>query len=342
LPGKIQVDIVQGDADSPAANGQPDRQPVPAEKLGPPPPGAEERPVAGAAPPRAVAPFNEKAAKLHQTRWAKYLRVPVVQTNSIGMKFALIPPGQFDMGSSQELIEQELRARAGDRWITDRVPFEAPRHRVRITKPFCLGVTLVTQEEFQHVMGRNPSLFKGDPRMPVDMVSWENAAEFCRRLSELPGENRAKRRYALPTEAQWEYACRAGNPGPWCFSNPAASLLTPEEERLVAEYAWCRGSTGGGKHPVGQKRANAWGLYDMYGSAWEWCQDWLDMRYYSRSPTDNPAGPSAPVQAAGPAHVTRGGGYHSGAAECRSAFRSYAMGGGDDVGFRVLLIMPDK
>ena len=162
--------------------------------------------------PKSIAPFNEKTAKQHQARWAKHLGVPVVQTNSIGMKLALIPPGKFDMGSPKELIEEEMRLHRDDSWYVDRLPGEGPQHRVRITKPYWLGVTQVTQEEYQRVMGSNPSKFQGDPKRPVEQVSWDDAVEFCRRLSELPGEKAAKRRYHLPTEAQWEYACRAGNP----------------------------------------------------------------------------------------------------------------------------------
>ncbi|MGO8747017.1 MAG: SUMF1/EgtB/PvdO family nonheme iron enzyme, partial [Thermoguttaceae bacterium] len=153
-------------------------------------------------PPLAVAPFNEKTALLHQKRWAKYLRVPVVQTNSIGMKLVLIPPGEFNMGSSKELIDEELRAHAGDGWYTQRLPGEGPHHRVRITKPYWLGATEVTQEEYQRVMGKNPSEFSATgkneskdkvagldtKRFPVDSVSWDDAVDFCNRLSETPEE----------------------------------------------------------------------------------------------------------------------------------------------------------
>ncbi len=143
------------------------------------------------APPLAIAPFNEKSAKLHQTRWAKYLGQPVVQTNAIGMKLAIIPPGEFDMGSPNELIEAELNAPAPDGWYRGYVPSEGPQHRVRITKPFWMGVTEVTQEEYQRVMGDNPSKFQGDNRRPVENVSWDAAVQFCRKLSDLPTEKAA-------------------------------------------------------------------------------------------------------------------------------------------------------
>ena len=188
------------------------------------------------------------------------------------------------MGSPKELIEEELRLHGGDGWYRDHLPGEAPQHRVRITKPYWLGVTEVTQEEYQRVMGSNPSKFQGDPKRPVEQVSWDDAVEFCRRLSELPGEKAAKRRYQLPTEAQWEHACRAGNPGPWSFSPPSGQLPAALEEKLLGEYGWFNANAGGQTHPVGQKRANVFGLYDMYGNVWEWCQDWYDKDYYAKSP----------------------------------------------------------
>ncbi|MGO8750098.1 MAG: SUMF1/EgtB/PvdO family nonheme iron enzyme [Thermoguttaceae bacterium] len=292
---------------------------------------------AGIRPPLAVSPFNEKTALLHQKRWAKYLRVPVVQFNSIGMRLALIPPGEFDMGSPKELIEEELRLHGSDGWYRDHLLGEAPRHRVRITKPFYMGVTDVTQEEYERVMGRNPSRFQGDSKRPVEQVSWDDAMEFCRRLSELPGEKAAKRRYGLPTEAQWEYACRAGNPGRWCFSERSGSVPTAFEEKLLGEYAWFKANAGGQTHAVGQKRPNVWGFCDMYGNVWEWCRDWYDKGYYANSPVDDPMGP------VGGAHrVIRGGGLGQPAWGCRSAHRSYNGPGPGNLGLRVSLVPADK
>ena len=281
-------------------------------------------------PPLAVAPFNEKTAKQHQARWAKYLHVPVVQTNSIGMKLVLIPPGEFQMGSPKELIEEELRLHGDDGWYRDHLPGEGPQHRVRITKPYWLGATDVTQEEYQRVMGSNPSKFQGDPKRPVEQVSWDDAVEFCRRLSELPGEKAAKRRYGLPTEAQWEYACRAGTTTRW---------YSGDDEARLGDVAWFNRNAGGQTHPVGQKRANAWGLYDMHGNVWEWCQDWYDEDYYAKSPTDDPAGPPG-----GSYRVVRGGGWDYPAWYCRSAYRNnfgpgYRYYG---LGFRVSQVLADK
>ena len=184
-------------------------------------------PAAGSEPPPpAVAPFDAPHAKAHQAAWAKYLGVPVEVTNSIGMKLALIPPGEFDMGSPQELIDAEFEATPkDDKWYLDHLPGEGPRHHVRITRPFYLGMYPVTQEEYQKVMRASPSWFsatgKGKDavgghdteRFPVETVSWTDADEFCSRLSEMAEEKSAGRRYRLPSEAQWEYACRAGSTG---------------------------------------------------------------------------------------------------------------------------------
>ena len=225
------------------------------------------------------------------------------------MKLVLIPPGEFMMGSPQELIDEELRLHRDDKegldisWYLWHVPREGPQHRVRITKPFWLGATVVTQEEYQRVMGENPSKFsatgKDDKdkdkvagqdtrRFPVENTSWDQAVEFCRKLSELPGEKALKRQYALQTEAQWEYACRAGNPGRRYFSaqpNPAPGQV---EESLLRRYAWSKENSDGQTHPVGQKLPNAWGLYDMYGNVWQWCRDVHKDDYYSVSRTDDP------------------------------------------------------
>jgi len=290
-------------------------------------------------PPPAVAPFDEKTAKQHQTRWAKYLHVAVVQANSIGMTLVLIPPGEFDMGSPKELIDEESKAHGDDGWYMAHLPGEGPRHHVRITKPFWLGAACVTQEEYQRVMGTNPSKFLGDPRRPVEQVLWADAVEFCQRLSESPREKAAKRRYELPTDAQWEYACRAGNTGRWCFSAQPNPFPLAVEGKVLSEYAWLNTNAGSKTHPVGQKRPNAWGLYDMYGNVWEWCQDLHDNNYYAKSATDDPAGSSS-----GGNRVVRGGSWNYPAWYCRSACRLGWPPGEcyGHLGFRVCLAPADK
>ena len=170
-------------------------------------------------------------------------------TNSIGMKLRLIPAGEFMMGSPGT--------------ESDRSNNET-QHRVSITKPFYLGVTEVTQEQYQKVMGTNPSQFKG-PQNPVERVSWAEAVEFCGKLSAMPAEKTAGHVYRLPTEAEWEYACRSGTTTAYGFGDDASRL---------GDYGWFRSNSDSGTHPVGEKKPNAWGLYDMHGGVYEWCQDW--------------------------------------------------------------------
>jgi serine/threonine-protein kinase len=315
-----------------------------------------KRKLSLSAPPPAVAPFDEKKAKEHQGAWAKYLGVPVEITNSIGMKLVLIPPGEFMMGSPKELIEEELKvyANANDTWYQnykERLLGEGPQHRVRITNPFYLGMYVVTQEEYQRVMGNNPSCFSatgGDKdkvasqdtkRFPVVYVFWGDAVEFCRKLSEIPEEKAAGRTYLLPSEAQWEYACRAGSTGRYSFSSGRNVNAKASEEKTLSDYGWFSDDSGGVPHAVGLKGASAWGLSDMHGNVWEWCRDWYDKGYYAKSPTDDPTGPLE-----GANRVFRGGTWNDPAWGCRSAYRGGREPGNrhGNVGFRVSLVLADK
>ncbi len=187
-------------------------------------------------------------------------------TNSIGMKLRLIPAGEFMMGSP------ETESNRSDAEL---------QHRVSITKPFYLGVTEVTQEQYQKVMGTNPSQFKG-PQNPVEKVSWADAVEFCGKLSAMPAEKTAGHVYRLPTEAEWEYACRSGTTTAYSFGDDASRL---------GDYGWFKGNSDSKPHPVGEKKPNAWGLYDMNGNVYEWCQDRYGA-YPSGSATD-PTGVSS-------------------------------------------------
>jgi formylglycine-generating enzyme required for sulfatase activity len=205
-------------------------------------------------------------------------------TNTLGMKFVWIPPGTFLMGSPSG--EQ---GRFSDE----------TQHRVTLTKGFYLGVYAVTQTEWQAVMGTNRSHFKGDKR-PVERVSWDHCQEFCRKLSEREGKT-----YRLPTEAEWEYACRAGTTKAYYFGDDPAKL---------PDYAWFDGNSGDETHPVGQKKPNAWGLYDMHGNVWEWCQDW-----YGGYPTSDQVDPQGPSE--GSDRVYRGGSWRHDPRRCRSADR---------------------
>jgi len=279
------------------------------------------------APPPAIAPFDAAKAKEHQADWAKYLGVQVETTNSIGMRFMLIPPGEFDMGSTEaevaKLLEQ-AKATNQESWYIERLPSEAPKHRVRITKPFYLAASEVTQAQYERVMGSNPSKFKEDTNYPVEMVNWDEASAFCGKLGELPEERSRQRAYRLPTEAEWEYSCRAGTTTTW---------YSGDDEAGLKEIAWYSANAGykTHTHPVCQKTPNAWGLYDMHGNVWELSQNWWS-DYHAAPPLDDPAGPGA-----GSYRVYRGGSWNNVAGFCRSAYRSSGTPGNRDfsLGFRV-------
>ena len=228
----------------------------------------------------------------------------------VKMDLVLIPAGSFMMGSPDS-----SRGAAYD---------EKPQHPVRITRPFYAGKYPVTQEQWKAVMGSNPSRFKG-PKNPVEKVSWDDCRKFLEKLNAKSGMPWGK--FVLPTEAQWEYACRAGSTTRYCFG---------DEDPTLNEYAWYTKTTfGNGTHPVGQKKPNAWGLYDVHGNVWEWCSDWYDGRYYAGSPTDDPAGP-----AMGSCRVNRGGSWLDYQWECRSARRGDSVPdlSYDAVGLRVCLV----
>ena len=284
--------------------------------------------VEAAAPTLAPAPFDDRTAKEYQKRWANYVQLPVVRTNSIGMKLVLIPPGEFKMGSSAEHIAQfltEAKQQNAPSWHSVHILAEKPAHRVRITRPFYLGVYEVTQAEYEALMGNNPSHSKGDPNRPVENLTSQDAQQFCRKLSELPREKSAGAVYRLPTEAEWEYACRAGTTTRYSFG---------EDTTVLGQYAWGRSNSQEGTQPVGRLRPNAWGLYDMHGNVWEWCADWYASDYYAMSPTDDPVGPSP-----GTSRLLRGGSWiPDQPGFFRSAYRLYfhsADGRLPDSGFRV-------
>jgi formylglycine-generating enzyme required for sulfatase activity len=273
-------------------------------------------------PPLAVAPFNATRARELQRQWAIYSGLPLTTVNTIGMKLVLVPPGEFFMGTTAEEAEvviREVGVRGYEDFAASRVRCERPQHPVRIQRPFYLGMYEVEQEQYESVMGQNPSAFssRGSQRdrvegvdcrhHPVDNVSWEDAVSFCARLSARAGERVNGRRYRLPTEAEWEYACRAGTTGLWhCH----------DESALKAE-AWFSGQSQEASHAVGQKTPNAWLLYDMLGNLWEWCTDGFTESYYERSPLADPAGPSNE-----PRHVVRGGSWLDASLLCRPAFRN--------------------
>ena len=206
-------------------------------------------------------------------------------------------------------------------------------HQVTLTKRFYLGKYPVTQKEYRAVMGDNPSEIEGDD-FPVECVSWDDAKAFCRKLNDLKrNELPAGYRFDLPTEAQWEYACRAGTT---TALNNGKNLTNDERCPNLDNVAWYCGNSGSKTHSVGQKKPNAWGLYDMHGNVWEWCNDWHG-GYPSGSVTD-PTGPASGVY-----RVLRGGNCYIPAKYCRSAYRyiSNPTNRVYGVGFRVALVPVD-
>jgi formylglycine-generating enzyme required for sulfatase activity len=200
------------------------------------------------------------------------------------IELVTIPPGSFEMGSRIDADEQ-------------------PVHRVTITKPISMGKYEITQPQWTAVMGKNPSQFAGSD-LPVERVTWEEANEFCRRLSAMVGKT-----YRLPTEAEWEYACRAGSTGLWSFG---------DDERSLQRFAWYDENARQATHAVGTRKPNAWGLHDMHGNVWEWCADWYSASAYAGGDATDPSGP-----ASGEARVMRGGSYGALGPACRAANRFY-------------------
>ncbi|MBW6474636.1 MAG: formylglycine-generating enzyme family protein [Anaerolineaceae bacterium] len=207
----------------------------------------------------------------------------------LGAKFILIPAGTFMMGSPED---------EPDRYDDETL------HEVTISKPFFMQTTPVTKRQWKKVMGNKESYYAGDENLPADYVSWHNVQKFIRKINKTEGI----KKYRLPTEAEWEYACRAGGIMSYCFgANPSR----------LHEYAWCFEKLGcDHRHSVGQKMPNAWGMYDMHGNVWEWCQD-RHGDYPPGSVTD-PVGPSK-----GRERVSRGGSWFNHARLCRSAIRGY-------------------
>jgi formylglycine-generating enzyme required for sulfatase activity len=232
------------------------------------------------------------------------------------MRFVLIPPGKFMMGSPDN-----EPGRAAD---------QGPMHEVEISKPFHLAVFQVTREEYQQVMGVNPSRFAASMeldtrRFPVESVSYKDAVDFCQRLSALPAEKESGRAYRLPTEAEWEYSCRGGAPSKTFY--PFGNSITDREANFNSDLA--RTSL------IGSYPANAFGLHDMIGNVREWCADWYDAYYYQQSPKLDPQGPSS-----GDRRVLRGGAWGDSAVVCRSTsrFHSGAAARFSNFGFRVVLV----
>jgi len=229
----------------------------------------------------------------------------------VTLEMVSLPAGQFLMGSPDS--------------DPDAQSDEKPQHQVKVNS-FAIGKYPVTQAQYQAVMGNNPSHFKNNPQNPVERVSWDDAQAFCQKLSQITGKT-----YRLPTEAEWEYACRAGTTTRYYFG---------DNDNQLGNYAWYEGNSNRTTHPVGQKKPNAWGLYDMSGNVWEWCEDdWHDS--YAGAPDDGTAWLDNDNRSQS-LKCLRGGSWYVSPHYCRSAFRSRC---GPDLhynylGFRVACVSP--
>jgi formylglycine-generating enzyme required for sulfatase activity len=250
-----------------------------------------------------------------------------------------IPPGKFLMGSPRSEQEQYKKdSRLGGDWAAQEI-----QHEVAITKGFYMSVYAVTQEEYEIVTGKNPSWFSATGggkenvaglntrRFPVDTVSWSDATEFCRKLSQKEAKT-----YRLPTEAEWEYACRAGTKTAFSFGD----TISTDQANYNGNAVFGNGQKGVYRErpmPVGSFPANAFGLYDMHGNVNQWCQDWYDYNYYRKSPRNDPVNETGSEM-----RVLRSGSWGSYPGVCRSANRS---GSTPDyrnrtIGFRVVMTLP--
>jgi formylglycine-generating enzyme len=317
------------------------------------------------------APFDAATAKSARAWWAAGLKLPTELTNSVGGKLVLIPAGEFYMGSTPLEIGQVRRIDPTFKkeWEQE----EQPQHRVRISRPFFMGAHEVTKGEFaQFIRATNYQTdakregkggcgfdaatgeFKQDPiydwqntgfpqtdRDPVVNVSWNDAAAFCDWLT-----RREKAVYRLPTEAEWEYACRAGTTTLFCSGDDPESLAAVAnvaDGTLRQKFSsWTTISSRDGfafTAPVGSFHANGFGLFDMHGNVWEWCQDWYANGYYAKSPENDPQGPLR-----GSVRVFRGGSWYDAAALCRSTFRYWDVPTYRDyfLGFRVVAVPPGR
>jgi RNA polymerase sigma factor (sigma-70 family) len=230
-------------------------------------------------------------------------------TNNLGMKFVWIPAGSFLMGSPKAEKERH----------DDEI-----QHKVTLTKGFYMGVDLVTQEQWKEIMGNNPSGFRGEKNLPVEKVSWDDGQEFVKKLRE-----KDKKAYRLPSESEWEYSCRAGTTTPFHFGE----TISTDQANYYGEGVYGNGKQGVKREkttPAGTFPANAWGLHDMHGNVWEWCQDWHGA--YPKNEVADPQGPNT-----GKERVMRGGSWNFFPRLCRSACRGRNEPDfrGDAIGLRI-------
>ena len=266
------------------------------------------------APPPAVAPFDAKQARAHQEAWAKSLGMEVETTNSVGAKMVLIPPGEFLMGSTDEQVEEIV---GKNEYFKGIQTTERPQHRVVITNPLLMGATEVTVGQFKQFSATGYKTeaekaaesktylkpgYEVTDDSPVACITWSDAVAYCKWLS-----TQGKTVYRLPTEAEWEYACRAGTTTQFSFGNDDAGL---------GQYGWYLDNAKHKAHPVSLKLPNPFGLFDMHGNLSEWCQDFYDEKSYEKPELYDPKGPTS-----GSFHVVRGDGFQAGSLAHRSTYR---------------------
>jgi formylglycine-generating enzyme required for sulfatase activity len=260
---------------------------------------------------------------------------PKEVVNSLGMKLVLIPSGKFVMGMPK----------------TEKILYgNEAEHEVEITKPFYMGAFEVTQEQYEKVMDKNPSRYsptgagkdkvKGmdTKSFPVEDVEWAEAVEFCKTLSARPEETKAGRKYRLPTEAEWEYACRAGTKTRFAFGNGLTLEQANFDGRFMNQGAQSEKWLGR-TCKVGSYKPNDWGLYDMHGNVWEWCSDWYQPDYYTTSPKKDPPGPE---KGSDDRRVRRGGDFGAFGLHVRSGARFAYQSDKNGTGLRVVCEVPAR
>jgi len=320
----------------------------------------------------AKAPFNAEQAKQFQQQWAEHIDRPLVHTSSIGMKMVLLPPGEFTMGLTGEqhdkilnFVKEHKDERIGKHYhaLLSFWSVSLPGHRVRLTKPFYMGAHEVTVGQFrkfceasgyktlaeQALADGKPDRGKKNPTWrapsvgtqakndPVLHVCWDDCVAFCEWLSKQEGQE-----YGLPTDAQWEYACRAGTTTAWHFGDPE------DYDRAAHEYSFTSSLRKGGKNrrprAVGLGKPNAFGLYDMHGNVWEWVHDWLHRYYYKDSPLNDPSGPATHNER-GLMRIIRGAAFDWGGELGSESFYRMRIGQTSHhhshVGFRVAMKLKD-
>jgi len=334
------------------------------------------------APSPAVVPFDTAKAEEFQKAWARHLNIPVEYTNSLGMKFQLIPPGEYFRGSSGGDAARALAEAGNDRNWKQQIASATPRHRVVMTRPFYLGSTEVTQAEFERVMRTNPSHFASSGegkesvagmetlRHPVERVTWQEAVEFSSRLNDLekrtPPASKPKEKtqsartmgqYRLPTEAEWEHACRAGSvtmywagdldeqlmQAGWYHGNSAgtARIPAPATVQQFRNGMLAGIKTMGRTHAAGELRSNPFGLFDVHGNVWEWVEDKWERDEYAKF-SETPAIDPVVRESSQAKRVLRGGDWIYPAtfnsSSCRNACEPEVRS--NRFGFRVLLTIP--